>query len=95
MLDTESTRTPDNTGTARRAGLVQRLQNSLGFDVEGSDNPNVDFSYSRREKIVLGIAVVSMAAATLLGINYKEDRVQEHYDRDAPGHVDTDSNSGK
>ncbi|MCB9823066.1 hypothetical protein H6800_02220 [Candidatus Nomurabacteria bacterium] len=95
MLDSESTRTPHNTGTARRAGLVQRLQNSLGFDVEGSDNPDVDFSYSRREKIVLRIAAISLVAATVLGINYKEDRVQEHYDRDAPGHVDAGSNSGK
>ncbi len=60
-----------------------------------SDNPDVDYGFSRNERIVLGIAVVSLAAATVLGINYKEDRVQENYDRNVPEHVDSDSNSGQ
>lgn len=95
MLDSEGIGNPYNPRTARRAGLIQRLQNTLGFDIEGSDNPNVDYGYSRREKIVLGIAAVSLAAATVLGINYKENQVQDHYDRNAPEHVDSDSDSGK
>lgn len=95
MLDTEGIGNPYNPRATRRAGLVQRIQNKLGFKVEGSDNPDVDYGFSRNERIVLGIAVVSLAAATVLGINYKEDRVQENYDRNVPEHVDSDSNSGQ
>lgn len=98
MLDPEGNNTSHNPRKVRRAGLIQRIGNSLEFDVEGSDNPNLDYGYSRTEKVVLGVAAVSMAAATLLGINNALNREQAYHDRiaaehDTPDHVDSDPNS--
>lgn len=94
MLDSEGIGNPHNPRTVRRAGLVQRIGHSLGF--EGRHvNPNLDMGYSRREKFVGRFVASSVVALTLLGINHAENRVQEHHDRNAAEHVDGNSNSGQ
>lgn len=99
MKYSEGIGNPHNLRTARRAGLVQRIGHSLGF--EGRHvNPNLDMGYSRTEKIAGGLAGLSIGVLFLLGMNHAENRVQKHHDRiaaehDTPESSDSDSNSGQ
>lgn len=77
---------------ARRAGLIQRLGYSAGF-IE--DRPRGEIGYSRREKIVLGVAGLVIATASIVGIKAAGDRVSDHLDGDGTEQIDTNPDSDK